>query len=223
MQANAVGTAPRSSTPTHQIGDTIRRSADVVLAGVGLLLLSPLLVIVSLAVGIASGRPILFSQVRVGKDFRPFRIWKFRSMRQEAGAQVTTAGDKRITWIGGILRRTKLDELPQLWNVVVGDMSLVGPRPEVPSYVEAFRDRFSRVLTVRPGLTDVATLEFPDEELILALEADPILAYRTRILPAKLQLSEQYIRERTLSRDALILLRTAGMIAARLTQRTTHK
>jgi len=129
----------------------LKRFLDIVLSSLALLLSSPILVAVSLAVWLASGRPVLFRQRRVGLRFRRFDILKFRTMRAAAGLSVTVAGDDRVTRIGRFLRHTKLDELPQFWNVLRGDMSLVGPRPEIPQYVEMFEERYRAILTFRPG------------------------------------------------------------------------
>jgi lipopolysaccharide/colanic/teichoic acid biosynthesis glycosyltransferase len=148
----------------------LKRSFDVVFAGLGLLVLSPLFLLLAIAVELSSRGPVLFRQQRIGKDGRPFCIVKFRSMvenAQDLGPGVTRDGDPRITAMGRFLRKTKLDELPQLWNVLVGDMSFVGPRPEVPRYVEKYTAEQKRVLALKPGITDVATLEFRDEEELL--------------------------------------------------------
>ena len=137
----------------------LKRCMDIALSSMVLMLLSPVLAAVALAVWLDSGSPVLFRQERVGLRFRRFQILKFRTMLVQAGGpSVTVAGDGRITRIGKFLRLTKLDELPQFWNVVRGDMSLVGPRPEVPEYVALFRERYGTVLTVRPGITDLASV-----------------------------------------------------------------
>jgi lipopolysaccharide/colanic/teichoic acid biosynthesis glycosyltransferase len=175
-----------------------------------LLVLSPLLLAAALAIAIESGGPVLFRQERVGKGFRPFTILKFRTMRVESeGPLITVDGDNRVTGIGRMLRLTKIDELPQLWNVLRGDMSLVGPRPEVPEYVAWFPDRFRIVLSVRPGITDFASIAYRNEEAILARSPDPVREYRERILPAKLELAEKYIRERSILADCVALAKTA--------------
>jgi lipopolysaccharide/colanic/teichoic acid biosynthesis glycosyltransferase len=190
----------------------LKRCVDVALSSLVLLLLSPILVAVALAVWLGTGRPILFRQERVGLTFRRFHIFKFRTMRVASGPSVTVAGDDRITRTGKFLRLAKLDELPQLWNVVRGDMSLVGPRPEVPEYVELFRERYRTVLTVRPGITDLASIHFRNEEEILSRSVDPLKEYTERILPAKLDLAEEYIRTYSVLGDISILLQTATSI-----------
>jgi len=130
-------------------------------------------------------------------------------MRAASGPSVTVAGDHRVTSVGKFLRPTKLDELPQLWNVLKGDMSLVGPRPEVPAYVDLYRDRYRTILTVRPGITDLASIAFRNEEEILSAAPDPIRHYREVVLPSKLDLAEQYIRTRSFALDCRILFQTA--------------
>ena len=188
---------------------------DIAVSGLLLLILLPLFVAIGLAVALDSGFPVFYSQVRTGRGFRPFRIRKFRSMRADpagAGPQITVGGDARITRAGRFLRATKLDELPQLWNVLVGEMSLVGPRPEVPEYVELFRSRFARVLTIRPGITDLASLQYRNEEAVLQASSNPLVAYREQILPAKLELAEHYTTNRSMRLDLTILFRTATRV-----------
>jgi lipopolysaccharide/colanic/teichoic acid biosynthesis glycosyltransferase len=177
-----------------------------------LLLAGPALFVIATAILLDSGRPILFRQERVGSGFRRFHILKFRSMRSGHGASITVAGDPRVTRVGRFLRRTKLDELPQLYNVLRGDMSMVGPRPELPEYVERFHHRYRRVLTVRPGITDLASIHFRREEEILSRSVSPLREYSENILPAKLDLAEQYVSRHSLLADFSILLRTAGAI-----------
>ncbi len=189
-----------------------KRAFDIAVSAVLLVALAPLLIVIALAVGSTSPGGPLFRQVRVGREGKPFRIAKFRSM---AVAETSEAGSfepgssARVTAVGRVLRRTKLDELPQLWNVLCGEMSLVGPRPEVPRWTQVHADRWRDVLSVRSGITDPASLEFRHEEALLAAEADPEAAYRDRILPRKLDLAEQYVRERTFAGDLAILARTA--------------
>jgi lipopolysaccharide/colanic/teichoic acid biosynthesis glycosyltransferase len=190
----------------------LKRCVDVALSALVLLLLSPITIAVALALWLGAGSPVLFRQERVGLSFRRFHILKFRTMRTASGASVTVAGDDRITRVGKFLRRTKLDELPQFWNVLRGDMSLVGPRPEVPEYVELFKERYGAVLTVRPGITDLASIHFRNEEELLSRSSDPLREYAERILPAKLDLAEEYIRTRTVFGDISILFHTATAI-----------
>lgn len=187
----------------------LKRCIDIGVSAFGLVLLSPVLIVAGIAVWLDSGSPVLFRHRRVGLYFRHFDILKFRTMRvQVGGPEVTVAGDSRITRVGKFLRATKIDELPQLWNVLVGDMSLVGPRPEVPKYVNVFHDRYQRILKVRPGITDIASIRFRNEEKLLANGAEPLLEYVQNVLPLKLDLADEYIETRSLRLDCLILFRT---------------
>jgi lipopolysaccharide/colanic/teichoic acid biosynthesis glycosyltransferase len=196
----------------------MKRFVDVVAALFGLLLMAPVLVFIALAVRIDSEGPALFRQTRVGRDGRTFQILKFRSMYhayhgRDSGAQITAAEDPRITRFGALLRRSKLDELPQLINVLRGDMSLVGPRPEVPRYVAMYPpDARAEILSVRPGITDEAAIEFRDESEILGRSVDPERTYIEEILPRKIQLYKDYVRHRSLLSDLMIILRTLRRI-----------
>lgn len=189
----------------------LKRSFDLIVSTVGLLALSPLLIPAAILIRLDSPGPVFFTQMRIGRDFRPFRMYKLRTMfadKQRRGPSLTVDGDPRITRIGGWLRRTKLDEMPQLLNVWRGEMSLVGPRPEMPAYVELFRDQYQQVLRVRPGMTDPASLRFRDEATLLAGAADPELIYRQRILPEKLRLSADYAGRSTFWSDLRLIIRT---------------
>jgi lipopolysaccharide/colanic/teichoic acid biosynthesis glycosyltransferase len=198
-----------------------KRLFDLLAAGAGLLLLAPLLLALALWVRRDSPGPALFRQVRVGRHGVPFAILKFRTMRARAdGAaprpdlQLTVGEDARITRAGRFLRRSKLDELPQLLNVVAGHMSLVGPRPEVPRWVDRWPpDARRAVLSVRPGITDWAAILYKDENAILGQAADPERAYAETILPVKLAYYQRYVRERSFWIDLRILARTLAAIA----------
>jgi lipopolysaccharide/colanic/teichoic acid biosynthesis glycosyltransferase len=184
----------------------MKRLFDVVCAGAGLFALTPVLVLVALIVRICDGPPVLFSQTRVGQNGKPFRIWKFRTMRTGGqGSAITAAGDRRVTHIGTVLRRYKIDELPQLFNVLKGEMSFVGPRPEVPEYVDRQAPIWRRVLEVRPGITDLASLTYRNEEEALGRSADAEAFYREQVLPAKLRLNLEYLRTRSLRRDLAMI------------------
>jgi lipopolysaccharide/colanic/teichoic acid biosynthesis glycosyltransferase len=188
----------------------MKRAFDVVVSTALLAVCSPVFALISLWVLIESGRPLIFKQVRVGLSGRPFWLWKFRSMRADVGgASITVRGDRRITRVGRILRKAKLDELPQFWNVLRGDMSLVGPRPEVPEYVERFKERYLRILTVRPGITDLASIRYRNEESVLAGSSEPQRTYEETVLPAKLDLADEYLGNMSVRRDLWILLQTA--------------
>ena len=175
-----------------------------------LLLFSPLLLVASLLVLACDGRPVLFGQTRIGRRGKPFRILKFRTMREgRPGRPITGFQDSRITPLGRLLRKVKIDELPQLWNVLRGDMSLIGPRPEVPEFVEFEDVRWRTVLQVRPGVTDLASLAFRNEEELLRPAGDPEVYYRSVILPQKLHLNLHYQQSRSFSRDLKLLWMTA--------------
>ena len=193
----------------------IKRLLDIVGSAVGLLVLSPLLLAAAVAIKLTSPGPVLFTQERVGRDFRPFRILKLRTMRMHVGGQqpqITAAGDPRVTGVGRLLRKFKIDELPQLVNVLRGDMSLVGPRPEVAKYVEMFREDYAEVLRCRPGITDLASIEYRHEENILAAASDPEHAYVTAVLPHKIALAKDYVRTRSTLRDLQIIARTLRIL-----------
>ena len=190
------------------------RAFDALAAGVGLAVVAPLLAVVALAIKLGSPGPVLFRQQRVGRDGVPFTLVKFRSMRVGGkGAQVTAAGDRRITPIGRLLRKTKLDELPELWNVLRGDMALVGPRPEVPRYVDAEDPLWRRVLVARPGLTDPTTLRLRNEEALMAqVDEDHDTFYRRVLLPFKLRSMADYLGRRSWHSDLRVLFETAWRV-----------
>jgi lipopolysaccharide/colanic/teichoic acid biosynthesis glycosyltransferase len=193
----------------------IKRLLDASAALLGLIVLAPLFAAIALAIKLTSPGPVFFRQERVGKDFKPFWIYKFRSMVVNApqlGGQLTSAGDPRVTRIGRLLRKTKLDELPQLINVLKGDMSLVGPRPEVPRYVQMFRDDYRELLRVRPGITDLASVKYRDESEILGQSPDPEAAYVNEVLPDKIALAKEYLAHRSLLYDLGLIARTAWKI-----------
>lgn len=184
----------------------LRRPLDIAVAAVGLVLLIPLFIVLALVILLRDGRPVLFSQTRVGRGGKLFRIWKFRTMRNgSAGMVITAAGDCRVTPTGAYLRKHKLDELPQLFNVLRGDMSLVGPRPEVPEYVQLQALAWRAVLEVRPGITDPASLLYRNEEEVLGEARDPELLYRERILPAKLLLNLKYLHTHSFLQDLKLI------------------
>lgn len=194
---------------------TGKRLFDFACASVGLIALSPLLAIVGLAVKLTSHGPVLFTQFRVGQFGKPFRILKFRTMRHQAGetaSLLTASGDSRITPIGKLLRKTKIDELPQLINVLLGDMSLVGPRPEVPRYVAAYTERQRTILALKPGITGLSTHQFRNEEELLAQQQNKEEFYMTTVLPAKLDIDLAYCGRITFWRDLRVIFATlAGL------------
>jgi lipopolysaccharide/colanic/teichoic acid biosynthesis glycosyltransferase len=187
-----------------------RSTLERIAAALALLASSPILLAAMLCIYLESGGPVLFRQTRVGQNGTLFRIFKLRSMRSgPPGKAITCSGDPRITRTGIFLRRYKIDELPQLWNVLLGDMELIGPRPEVPAYVDQADPAWRTVLRCKPGLTDLSTLLYRNEEEILAQHADPDQVYRQELLPKKLLLSTHYQERRTLVMDMKLLLLTA--------------
>lgn len=192
-----------------------KRLFDVSLSSIGIIATAPLFGLVGLIIKLDSAGPILFRQERVGRGYRHFQILKFRTMVADAaqrGPAVTTGGDNRVTRVGRVLRATKLDELPQLLNVLAGDMSIVGPRPEVPKYVEAFRTDYDEILQVRPGITDLASIEFRREEEILARYPDPTRAYVEHVLPTKIRLARDYVARQSFWLDVSIVARTVTRV-----------
>ena len=188
-----------------------KRTFDLVSAGIGVVLLAPLLALLALLVKAEDGGPVFFRQGRVGYRGRPFRIWKFRTMIPDAearGLPLTVGRDPRVTRIGAWLRRLKLDELPQLLNVLAGDMTLVGPRPEVPRYVASYGAPERRVLELVPGVTDEATIRYADESTILAAMADPERVYVEQILREKIRLNLEYAARATVWTDLRVVLAT---------------
>jgi lipopolysaccharide/colanic/teichoic acid biosynthesis glycosyltransferase len=187
----------------------LKRGFDVVASGIALMVLWPVMLILAVLVRIDSPGPSLFRQIRVGRFFHPFQLLKFRSMTHEApGASITAGDDARITRVGAFLRASKLDELPQLWNVFLGEMSFVGPRPELPVFVEQFRDDYREILSVRPGITDPASIRYKSEAEVLGANADPIKYYAEVILPDKISLSKKYVRSRSFSSDIVLICQT---------------
>jgi lipopolysaccharide/colanic/teichoic acid biosynthesis glycosyltransferase len=194
----------------------MKRLFDICGAAAGLLLFSPVMILIALAIRISSHGPVLFSQARVGHHGRLFRVYKFRSMIANAerlGTSVTTVVDRRITGIGRLLRRTKLDELPQLWNVLAGEMSFVGPRPDVPEIVAEYTPEMRRILGVRPGITSIATLYLRDEESLLALSSDHDLVYEQILVPFKVALALKHVEQNSFFFDMRIVLQTVWALS----------
>jgi lipopolysaccharide/colanic/teichoic acid biosynthesis glycosyltransferase len=192
-----------------------KRVFDFAASAIGLLLLSPWLLVLALLVKLTSTGPVLYRQERVGRGGRIFRIAKLRSMFEDAdkrGPLITSAKDPRVTPLGRLLRRLKLDELPQLWNVIKGEMSLVGPRPELPRYVKFYSATQRRVLTVRPGITDPASLVYRNEENVLATQPDPDAYYRNVVLADKLNMNLEYLDNVSFSYDLFLVLLTTGIV-----------
>ena len=192
----------------------LKRLFDLACSVIGLVVLAPILVLVSLFVWLGDRGPVFFRQERVGRGGRLFRIHKFRTMRvASSGSQVTSADDDRITPLGKVLRKTKIDELPQLIDVALGDMSLVGPRPEVPRYVELWGEEArTEILSIRPGITDPAAIAYRNEQDELAAAEDPETHYTQVILPRKVAMYRDYVRNRSFVGDLKVILGTVAAI-----------
>lgn len=193
----------------------LRALFDKLAVFLGILILSPLLICVALAIALDSKGGVFFIQTRVGKNFKPFGLYKFRTMRpfaEREGKLTVGNNDPRITKVGAVLRKYKIDELPQLFNVLNGTMSLVGPRPEVPEYVECYTDEQRKVLSVKPGITDYASLLYFNENEILAKSSNPKATYLNEVMPAKLKLNLEYIERKSFNEDLKIIFKTIGKI-----------
>ncbi len=188
----------------------LKRLFDLVVAIMLLIVLSPLLILFSLRILLDSGRPIFFRQERMGKYGKTFEIFKFRTMRQNTATAdgITLLDDNRITKVGAFLRKYRLDEVPQLFNVIRGDMSFVGPRPDLPKYYEVEDKAYRCILLVKPGVTCPAALEFKDEEVILALSDNPEETYVNKVFPMKVELNLKYLRNISVYQDMKIMLDT---------------
>jgi lipopolysaccharide/colanic/teichoic acid biosynthesis glycosyltransferase len=204
----------------------MKRLFDCIAAALGLIVLSPLMLLAALLVRLSSPGPIFFRQERIGLGGRPFFILKFRTMVQDApklGGQITVGDDPRITRAGRLLRKTKFDEFPQLINVLKGEMSLVGPRPEVKKYVDLFAVDYREILQVRPGITDLASIKYRDESTLLDQAADPEYEYVHRILPEKIRFAHEYVRRRSFCLDIKIIFGTMLILAAdRVTKQSSE-
>ena len=192
----------------------LKRIFDITLSLFGLIILLPFMLIIAILIKIDSKGPVFFKQIRVTKNGKEFKIFKYRTMRvgSDKYSQITVGKDGRITKIGSFLRKYKLDEIPQLINVFIGDMSLVGPRPEVPKYVALYTDEQKEILKVRAGITDYASIEFSDENNLLALEEDSEKAYIEKIMPKKIELNKKYLSEISILTDIKIILLTIKKI-----------
>lgn len=192
----------------------LKRIFDITLSLFGLIILLPFMLIIAILIKIDSKGPVFFKQIRVTKNGKEFKIFKYRTMRvgSDKYSQITVGKDDRITKIGSFLRKYKLDEIPQLINVFIGDMSLVGPRPEVPKYVALYTDEQKEILKVRAGITDYASIEFSDENDLLASEEEPEKAYIEKIMPKKIELNKKYLSEISILTDIKIILLTIKKI-----------
>jgi lipopolysaccharide/colanic/teichoic acid biosynthesis glycosyltransferase len=198
--------------PARPSYTAMKRAFDIAGSALGLLFLLPVFMIVAIIIKLDSPGPIFFRQERVGLHGRPFRIFKFRSMvagAARAGTALTVRADARVTRVGTFMRRSKLDELPQLFNVLIGDMSVVGPRPEVPQFMEFYApSQRAIILSMRPGITDYAAILFRDESSLLDGQRDPIEVYRREIIPVKFSYYERYSREIGVMNDLRIVIAT---------------
>ena len=195
-----------------------KRVFDLIASFIGLITLSPFLLIIAAAIQLDSKGPIFFKQTRVGKDEKQFKIYKFRTMiinAEKKGMQITVGKDSRITKIGCFLRKYKLDELPQLINVLVGEMSFVGPRPEVPRYVAFYNDYQRQILRIKPGITDLASIKYRNESEILSNANDPETMYIHNVMQDKLKLNMQYLAEWSFVKDFWIIIQTILKIIER--------
>ena len=192
----------------------LKRIFDIILSLFGLIILLPFMLIIAIFIKLDSKGPVFFKQLRVTKNGREFKIFKYRTMRvgSDKYSQITVGKDKRITEIGSFLRKYKLDEIPQLINVLVGDMSLVGPRPEVPKYVNLYTEEQKEILKVRAGITDYASIEFSNENDLLASEENPEKAYIEKVMPKKIELNKKYLSEISVLTDIKIILLTIKKI-----------
>ncbi len=195
----------------------MKRGFDLLAAIVALIVTSPVIAAAAVLVKLDSAGPVFYRAERIGRGGKPFEMYKLRTMRVNSdrqGPRVTGAGDPRITSMGRILRRTKVDEIPQLWHVVRGDMSLVGPRPEAPEFVQRYTPEQRRVLSVRPGITGPAALAYLDEENMLA-QGDAETVYVASVMPAKLAIDLEYVQHRSFTGDLRVLAETVWRIFAR--------
>ena len=196
----------------------MKRIIDISLSAIALVVLSPLFLIISILIICSSRGNFIYTQTRVGKDNTDFTLLKFRTMRIDAdknGLLTIGSGDSRITLMGTFLRKYKIDEFPQLWNILIGDMHIVGPRPEVRKYVDLYSEEQKKILTIRPGLTDYASLEYIDESEILEKSEDPEKTYIEVILPHKIELNLQYLNNQSTKEDLKIIAGTLKKIVSR--------
>lgn len=191
----------------------MKRIIDAAIALIALVLLSPLLLLVSILIKISMPGPVLFTQTRIGQHAKPFTIWKFRSMKlNNSKVSITLSSDTRVTPLGRFIRKTKIDELPQLWNILRGDMSIVGPRPDVPGYYDTLQGENCQIWMLRPGLTGLDSMCYPDEQIILDQQAEPERFYDEQLWPDKVRLNLLYARNTNILLDIHILLNTAGVL-----------
>ncbi len=200
----------------EQFSELARRGLDLAIAVIALVLLSPIIILISIAILIETGAPIIFTQTRLGRNHKPFKIYKFRKFRPDCGTSglaLTLERDQRMTAVGLVLQSTKLDELPQFWNVIEGTMSIVGPRPEAIAFADCFQGELEQILHYKPGLLGPTQVMFRNESRFFTDSADPEQLYRTYLFPLKGHIDLEYYRRRTLAGDLRwILLGTASIV-----------
>lgn len=212
-----------SSATTSRVGNAVIRGFDLAVCLVVLPWALVIGAITALLIFVDSPGSVFYPSTRVGRHGRTFQMLKFRKMRRSArGGPLTMSNDERFTPIGSFLAMTKLDELPQLWNVLKGDMRLVGPRPEVPEFVARYCEEYQEILTVLPGITGPAAVEYASESHLLSLQSDPLQFYEESIMPRKIEIDLDYIRRRTLRGDLGILVRTLLVPLSKMTRRPIH-
>lgn len=204
---------------TKQLTLIVKRSYDVIFSSLGLVVLVPLFIIIAVMIKLDSPGPVFYRQTRIGKDGQEFQIYKFRKMHEhvgDGGSNLTLANDQRMTKMGAFIRKTKIDELPQAFNVLLGNMAVVGPRPETPNYVQLYTPAQRQVLQVKPGITDYASIYFINEGDLLEKVQDPETYYIKSIMPQKIRLNKQYIQDMSFATDMKIIYITFRNILASL-------
>jgi lipopolysaccharide/colanic/teichoic acid biosynthesis glycosyltransferase len=187
----------------------LKRAFDIIASFLGLLILTPFLLLAGLIAKLSSEGPVFFRQERSGRYGRPFTIYKFRTMVVDhGGSSVSVKGEKRITRIGAVLRKLKIDELPELWNILIGDMSFVGPRPDMPEYAARLEGEYREILSVRPGLTSPASIKYAMEEELLSRVPEPLKYFNEVVWPDKMRMNLEYVKRRTFIGDIVLILRT---------------
>ena len=189
----------------------MKRLFDIFFSALGIIICMPFFIIAAILVKLDSSGPVFFTQERIGKDFKPFKIYKFRTMKkagEQDGPKITIKGDNRITGTGRLLRKYKIDELPQLFNVLKGDMSFVGPRPEISEYVNLFKTAYEKLLSIRPGITDPASICYSNEEILLSGSDNWEENYRKIVLPEKIKLSLHYVDNHNIITDLRLIVKT---------------
>jgi lipopolysaccharide/colanic/teichoic acid biosynthesis glycosyltransferase len=198
---------------------TIKNLLDILISVAAIMVLSLFIIVIGIFIKLDSNGPVFFKQQRIGWNLKPFRLFKFRTMTNESKhgqGQFEPGKTRRVTRIGAFLRKSKLDELPELFNILKGEMSIVGPRPEVKKYVDIYKKDFKKTLIVRPGLTDFASIKYCDEETVLSRQPNPETYYLEKILPDKMRLARQYVKQISFRTDFLIIKETIKTVFKKL-------